>query len=407
MRRTPGPCARFPTGAEPCVPLSLSLLGGLPVRFFPRAPSWLRATVAMLVLLAAPPAMAQPSPGDILIRLDERQMRFAGIELGRVEAESGSSDIILPGTVAVPPQGLRVVAAPVGGLVESMEVAPDETVRAGQPIARLRSTELLEAQRLFLEALGAEALAAEKLRRDEALFRDRVIAERRLLTTRADHVFARTTLQEREQMLALLGMTEDAIAELRKGHRLSATLTVVAPVEGTVLGRAAVPGERVAQAAPLFTVAQLDPLWVNLQVPLSRATAVENAARVMLPAQGAEGRVLRVGRSADAATQSVNAVAEITEGAERLRPGQAVSVTVSLRSNGMPQWRVPAGAVVRHRERHWVFVRVPEGFRARPVGVISESAQSVSIRAMLDARDQVAVRGILPLLSELVVADGE
>jgi len=327
--------------------------------------------------------------------------------LARVEAESCSTEITLPGTVAVPPHRLRVVAAPIGGLVEAMEVAPDEAVREGQPLARLRSTGLLEAQRLFLEALAAEALAAEKLRRDEALFRDRVIAERRLLTTRADHLFARTTLQEREQMLALLGMTEAQIGELRRSRRLTATLTVLAPIDGTVLGREAVPGERVAPNAPLFTVAQLDSLWINLQVPLSRSTAVENAAGISVPAQGAEGRVLRVGRSADAATQSVNVVAEITEGAERLRPGQAVSVTVTLRSNGMPQWRVPVGAVVRHRERHWIFVRLPEGFRAQPVHVIAETAQSVSVRARLDAGDQVAVRGILPLLSELAVTDGD
>ena len=57
--------------------------------------------------------------------------------------------------------------------------------------------------------------------------------------------------------------------------------------------------------------------------------------------------------------------------------------------------------------RRCLDARVPEGFRARPVNVISETAQSVSIRADLAAQDQVAVRGILPLLSELVVADGE
>jgi len=373
----------------------------------PRVPFRLRALLGVLLLLPFTPAAAQPGPGDILIRLDERQIRVAGIDLARAEPESGSTEITLPGTVAVPPHRLRVVAAPVGGLVEAMEVAPDESVREGQPLARLRSTELLEAQRLFLEALGTEALAAERLRRDEALFRDRVIAERRLLTTRADHVFARTTLQEREQMLALLGLTEEQVGELRRERRLSATLTVLAPGDGTVLGREAVPGERVAQNAPLFTVAQLDPLWVNLQVPLSRAKAVEDAVGVSLPAQGAEGRVLRVGRSADAATQSVNVVAEITVGAGRLRPGQAVSVMVTLRSNGMPQWRVPSGAVVRHRERHWIFVRAPEGFRARPVSVISETAQSVSIRARLEAGDQVAMRGVLSLLSELTVAEGD
>lgn len=362
--------------------------------------------LAALLFLLPGSAVAQQG-GDVLLRIDERQLRITGIELARVEAEAGTSEVTLAGTVAVPPQQLRVVAAPVGGLVESMEVAPDEFVRAGQPIARLRSTELLEAQRLFLEALSAEALARDRLARDELLFRDRVIAERRLLTTRAENTFARTQLEEREQMLGLVGMPPADVAALRQTRRLVAVLTVAAPVDGIVLGRQAVPGERVGQAAPLFTVARLDPLWVNLQVPLARAAALEEAALVSLPAFGAEGRIVRVGRSADPATQSVNAVAEIDRGAERLRPGQAVQVTVGLRASILPQWRVPANAVVRHRERQWIFVRVPEGFRARPVQVLAENAQFASIRAALTPNDQVVSRGILPLLSELVTADGE
>jgi hypothetical protein len=39
----------------------------------------------------------------------------------------------------------------------------------------------------------------------------------------------------------------------------------------------------------------------------------------------------------------------------------------------MPQWRVPAGSVVRHRERSWVFLRTPTGFLARPVTVLNET----------------------------------
>src|ERR687893_773786 len=68
-----------------------------------------------------------------------------------------------------PPQQLLVVAAPAAGLIEAVTVAPNETVHAGQPIARLRSTDLLEAQRTYLQALSAEKLAAEKLRRDEQM----------------------------------------------------------------------------------------------------------------------------------------------------------------------------------------------------------------------------------------------
>lgn len=369
-------------------------------------PCLARRLCAPLVLsLLAARGAAQPATREVVLRLEERQIRASGIELGRPEAETGPAELTLPGTVAVPPGQLRVVAAPAAGLVEAIHVAPDERVREGQAVARLRSTELVEAQRLFLEASTQAALAQEKLRRDEQLFRDRVIAERRLIVTRAEATAAAAALDERTQMLGLLGMSEAEIEDLARTRRIRQALTVTSPMSGVVLGRAATPGERVAQAAPLLTIGNLEVLWVNIQVPLSRAPAVAEGAPVFLPAQGAEGHVLRLGRTVDAATQSVTAVAEIARGAEALRPGQAVTVTLRLRANGAPQWRVPAGAVVRHRERHWIFVRSPQGFVARPVTVLSETAQFASIRAPLAPTDQIAVRGVLALLAELAEAD--
>ena len=371
-----------------------------------------RSFCAPLLLLAltlpvlSSPSQAQPATTDVTIRLDERQFRAGGFELARVEPETGPSEILLPGSVVVPPTQLRIIAAPAAGLIESLFVAPDERVRAGQAVARLRSSELVEAQRLFLEASTAHELAQEKLRRDEQLFRERVIAERRLIVTRAEATGAASALDERTQLLNLLGLSDHEVAELRRTRRIQQGLTVTSPVTGVVLGRAATPGERVAQSAPLMTIGDLQTLWVNIQVPLSRAPALEVNARVLVPAQGAEGFVLRIGRTADAATQSVTAVAEMQRGTDALRPGQAVTVAMQLRGSGMPQYRVPAGSVVRHRERSWVFIRTPQGFLARPVTVLNETAQFTSIRGGLAPNEQIATRGILALLAELSEADG-
>ena len=49
------------------------------------------------------PALAQPGTREVVLRLDDRQVRTAGIDLARVEAESGASEIALPGQVVVPP----------------------------------------------------------------------------------------------------------------------------------------------------------------------------------------------------------------------------------------------------------------------------------------------------------------
>ena len=363
-----------------------------------------RVPLALAALLLA--VQAARAEG-VLIRLDDRAVRSAGIEAARVEPESGQTEFTLPGTVVVPPGQLTVIAAPAAGLIEALLAVPDEPVTPGQPLARLRSTELIEAQRAYLEAAARENLSRQAQARDEQLFRERIIPERRVLTTRAEAAAARAVLDERTQLLTLYGMSDENLAALRDTRRIAPNLEVRAPAAGVILQRNVAVGERVANAAPLFQVAQLDPLWLSVQVPIARVAALQYASRVAVPGQGAEGRVIRIGRSTDAATQSVTMTAEVTRGAEALRPGQVVGVAISVATNGSPQWRVPAAAVVRQRDRHWVFRRVPEGFLALPVTVLSETAQSVSLSGRgLSAGDSVAVRGMVALLSEFADAAG-
>jgi hypothetical protein len=107
----------------------------------------------------------------------------------------------------------------------------------------------------------------------------------------------------------------------------------------------------------------------------------------------------------DSATQSTIVVAEIGSNDGAVRPGLAVSVSVHIASDGGNEWSVPSAAVVRHRDRSWVFVRTREGFQARPVQVVSEGARGVLIRATFSSGDQVAIRGILSLLATLAEVD--
>jgi multidrug efflux pump subunit AcrA (membrane-fusion protein) len=195
---------------------------------------------------------------------------------------------------------------------------------------------------------------------------------------------------------------------VRTTRRIVPTVTIYSPINGTVVKRHTSPGERIDAAAPLFTIAELDPLWVELQVPAARLPNLTVGSEVSLPAQRARGKIIRIGRTVDPSTQSAIAVAEIgTEGAS-VWPGLAVSATVIIGSQTADaDWSVPVQSVVRHRDRNWVFVRVPEGFRALPVQVVSESARGVWLRAKLLPGDRVATSGIIALLAVLAGADQE
>jgi RND family efflux transporter MFP subunit len=354
---------------------------------------------------AAPAASPAAPAREVALPLDERQIRTAGVETAPIEQETGLGELVAPGVVAVPPQQLRVVAAPAAGLVETLFVAVDEEVKEGAPIARLKSSDLIEAQRAFLHADSDAALAAEKLRRDEQLYKERIIAERRVIVTRAEATQARAALAERTQLLVLDGMTQDEIETLRRDRKLASALTVRAPISGTVLARHGTAGERVQDSAPLVTIGHLDPIWVNLQIPIGRAPSLESADRVRLPSFGLEGHLIRIGRTVDSATQSVTAVAEFRTHKSVLRPGQALQAILRLANSDAPQWRVPADAVVAHRDHSYVFVRTLTGFRAIPVTLVSETPHSASVHGALKAGERVATRGLLILLAELAEFD--
>src|SRR5262249_25959005 len=60
---------------------------------------------------------ADGAAAGILIRLDERALRAAGIVVEAVAREHGGADFALPGNVVIPPGQVHVVAAPAAGLV--------------------------------------------------------------------------------------------------------------------------------------------------------------------------------------------------------------------------------------------------------------------------------------------------
>ena len=378
----------------------------------------LRANIILAVAMAALVAAARAESVDqpksdsttagILIRLDERALRAAGIVVETVAREHGGADFALPGNMVIPPGQVHVVAAPAAGLVDSLLVSADEPVKASQPVATLRSPTIVEAQQQFLAAIADESLATDRLRRTQLLIEGKALPERELNIAQAESARARARLDERTQLLSLMGLSEAQITELRTTRRIVPTVTIYAPINGTVVKRHTSPGERIDAAAPLFTIAELDPLWVELQVPAARLPNLTVGSEVSLPAQRARGKIIRIGRTVDPATQSAVAVAEVgTEGAS-VWPGLAVNATIIVGSQiADSDWSLPLQSVVRHRDRNWVFVRVPEGFRALPVQVVSESGRGVWIRAQLQPGDRVATSGIIALLAGLASADQE
>lgn len=341
-----------------------------------------------------------------IVRLTPEQSKALGIETAALVARQAGEIQGLPAEVTVPNRQLHVVAAPLGGLVEHVAVAANAAVKKGELLARLQSPQLAEIQRGLLQAATQLQLARGNLERDDLLLKEGIIAASRQRTAKSQYAEAAAAYAERRQVLRLAGLSDAAIDKLQAGRGMGGGVEIVAPAAGVVLEQMAMPGQRVEAAAPLFKIGQLDPLWLEVQLPVARLNEVAQGAAVRVPAYGASGRVISIGRSVGA-NQTVAVRAEIVTGADRLRPGQYVEASVAAAAATARQFSVPNAALVRVEGTPLLFVQTAQGFRAQKVTLVREGAEESLVGGEIKGDERVAVRGVAALKAALSGIGGE
>lgn len=353
-----------------------------------------------MVLLLCGLCVAAPLFAANEIKLTAAQAKAMGVATTALSGSTAGAGRGLPARVVVPNHQLYVISAPLAGLVESVAVAPGQAVKKGQVMARLQSPGLVEIQRGFLQAATQAHLAQENMSRDEKLFKEGIVAESRYLAARSRYAEAGAALSERRQALRLAGFGEAALQRLEKNYVMSSVIEISAPVGGAVLESMAVAGQRAEAATPLFKLAQLVPLWLEIQAPLAQVVGLQPGVAVSVPAYSASGKVTQIGRGVEEGSQTISVRAEISQGAENLHPGQLVEAVLAVDGSGK-HWHVPNSALVRLHDLPYVFVQTATGFRAQPVKLAGESAGSSVVSGEFKGDERIAVSGTSSLKAML------
>jgi membrane fusion protein, heavy metal efflux system len=307
-----------------------------------------------------------------------------------------------PAVVTVPPAREAVVTSTVGGVLSRVLVAEGDYVSAGQPLAELVSSELLELQREYIEAGLATDLARAQLNRDRGLSADGIIADRRVQESEAAERAATTTLDQIRQQLLLAGMSQSELTRLLQTRELSSTLTLKAPFAAFVVEQLSALGARVDALDPVYHIADLSELWLELHVPQEKSDQIKAGMPIVAAtaAGNIEGQVSQVGRVADAASQTILVRGRIDNPDPTLRVGQYLpSRVLGIVIDGRTAHAVPSAAVVRMDDAAYVFGVHDNQIAAVPVEIISEDGINTYVRGDLLAGGQIAVGGVASLKS--------
>ncbi|MGH8031492.1 MAG: efflux RND transporter periplasmic adaptor subunit, partial [Luteimonas sp.] len=172
------------------------------------------------------------------------------------------------------------------------------------------------------------------------------------------------------------------------------TYTVSSPISGQVLVRHASIGSVAGEGAPLFEIADLSSLWVDLHIFGADAQHIVPGVPVMVTRMSDGAQVdttlERVLPGTATASQSTVARATIANADGLWRPGSAVKarITVDRQQTALV---VPLSALQDFRDAPSVFIRVGDVYEVRPLELGKRDATHVEVLSGLKPGDAVVV----------------
>lgn len=298
------------------------------------------------------------------------------VRLETVGRESLTQRVRAVATVVPDESRISHVHTRVGGWIEHLDVTTTgEFVKAGQPLARIFSQELLSSQTEYLAARKNAAASG--------------------ITT--------AVIAGGRTRLGVLGMTSGDIEAIERSGEPRRLVTVVADRSGVVVNRGVTVGTSVDPSTTLLTIADLSRVWVLAEVPEAsiHIVRVGTSAELDFPASARPpfaARVDFVYPTLTERTRTLRVRLSATNRDGALRPG--LYGTAVFESAGQNVITVPRDAVVDTGLEQHVFVAVGDRFEPRLVTVGARLDDRVEIRQGLREGEQIVAAGVFLLDSE-------
>jgi cobalt-zinc-cadmium efflux system membrane fusion protein len=309
------------------------------------------------------------------------------ITVREVQPETVASVVTAPARVDFRAQAVSTVGTVVAGRVNKVFAQVGDRVKEGAPLATLTSNDAAQMRADHIRAEAELAHAHDRLNRQLEMQRAGVGLD-------IERAEAETQLKEAQ---AEFERSRDFLRLLGDGS--AGSVTVHAPIDGTVLKAHVTTGAAVEQGAPLFDLGEPSAAWIVADVFEKDLLLVEKGAKAVIELASfpdpIRGHV--VGESAAIQTELRRASVFIVADDPKipLRPGMYARVAIEASSPS--RIMLPASAMlIKDGRETVVYVEVGPGrFKARPVQVGQAREGLTPVLKGLAGGERVVVGGAL------------
>lgn len=316
------------------------------------------------------------------VELTSGQMKTVGITVGTVDKKVLGSVVRANGELRLNPQDMADVTSLMGGIVRKIGVVEGQAVRAGQPVAYIENTEIVEMQKNYLVAAKETEMAQVEMQRQKTLSAQGAGIEKTRQQAEAAYATAKARQMGLYHQLAQVGISPGAV----EAGKIVSQIPVRAAISGTVGKINVSMGSFVDTSSSLMQIANNAAVYASLNVFERNLAQVRVGQSVDLvvtnsPGLRISGKVFRINRAIDPQIKSVAVHVRIAgDGASGLMAGMYVSGVIQAGQQLVTA--LPDGAIAEAEGKKYVFVlegKHKEGdeekFRFRRVEVITGASE--------------------------------
>ncbi|HEY6980182.1 efflux RND transporter periplasmic adaptor subunit [Reyranella sp.] len=344
------------------------------------------------------------------------ETQWSGLRLTAVRQIAFRDERVTDGRIAINEETTTPVFSPYSGRITRLIARPGERVERGQPLFAIEASEFVQGQNDLVTAVAsvekaksrlALAQATEKRQRELLAIRGGALkdleqAQSDLVNAQGDMRSAEIALAAARNRLRILGRSDEEIARLEKVDRIGAETIVSAPIAGTVIQRKIGLGQYINNGAtdPVFTVGNLDTVWLVANVresdaPLMKVGAPVEVSVLAYPGRLFSARLAYVAPALDPNTRRLPVRAEIQNSGLELLPEMFATFRI-VAGDSRLMAAVPQDAVVYegNQARVWV-ARADKKVASRAIDVGGTENGFVEVRKGLSVGESVVTSGTL------------
>ncbi len=290
-----------------------------------------------------------------IVSLTEVQIKTAGIGLGTIELKNLESAIKANGMLSVPNHNKAFVTSINSGVIKTLRIHPGQYVNKGQVVATIANPDVANLQQQ-LQTVNAQVNLSEiEYERQKELVEGNAAPLKNVQRVQTELATLRVTKNSLQKQLSAMGISP---ASVSRGTIIT-TLTITAPISGTVSEVSAQIGSNVDPSTPVAEIVNNSQLHLDLFVfekdlPRLRANQTIHFTLTNNPGKEYDAQIYSIGTAFANDSKTIPIHAVVKGDKTGLIEGMNITAVISIGEHVVPA--VPSEAIVSFQGQDYIFV---------------------------------------------------